>query len=86
MSDKNQTVVGKGVLLEPLLRVEDVAQLLSVEPSTVYEWARMEYIPCVRLGTGKSKPCVRFERHAIEQWIEAKRKAGRVLRIPTDND
>jgi excisionase family DNA binding protein len=71
--------------IDPLLRVEEVAQLLSVEPSTVYEWARMNYIPSIRIGTGKSKPCVRFDRHAIEQWLEAKRKAGRVSRIPTNN-
>jgi excisionase family DNA binding protein len=66
------------------MRVEDVAQLLSVEPTTVYEWARMEYIPSIRLGTGRSKPCVRFDRRAIEQWLEAKRKAGRISRLPSN--
>jgi excisionase family DNA binding protein len=71
--------------LDPLLRVEEVARLLSVEPSTVYEWARMEYIPSIRLGTGKSKPCVRFDRKAIEQWLEARRKAGRSLRVTNNN-
>jgi excisionase family DNA binding protein len=66
----------------PLMRVEDVAELLNVKSSTVYEWARMGYIPSVQLGTGKSKPCVRFDRKAIEQWLAAKSKAGRTTRIP----
>lgn len=66
----------------PLMRVEEVAELLNVEVSTVYEWARMDYIPSIRIGTGKSKPCVRFERGAIEQWLAAKKKPGRTTRVP----
>ena len=66
---------------EPLLRAEQVAEMLNVKVSTVYEWVRMNYLPSIRLGTGDTKPLVRFERSAIEQWLETKRKAGRSRRI-----
>jgi excisionase family DNA binding protein len=88
LSGLNNVATGKsiGVLAQdPLLCATDVAELLGVKTTTVYEWARMGYIPSIRLGTGKLKPCVRFERHAIEQWLNAKRKAGRASRIPKDN-
>jgi len=36
-----------------LLKVHDVAAMLSVQPSTIYQWVSMDYIPCIRLGIGK---------------------------------
>ena len=74
----NSTVV------EPLLRVEDIAELLNVQPSTVYEWVRMDYIPHIRIGVGKKKPLVRFERSAIIRWLEERRREGRLQRVPTN--
>ena len=62
---------------EQLLRAEEIAQLFSVKPRTVYEWARTGFIPNIRLGT-----CVRFERAAVEKWLAAKRKEGRTRRVP----
>ncbi|MBI4454584.1 MAG: helix-turn-helix domain-containing protein [Acidobacteria bacterium] len=50
-----------------LLTVSDVAEMLSVKSSTIYEWARMGYIPSIRLGTGSEKPRVRFDRIEIQQ-------------------
>lgn len=64
-------------MTEPLLRAEELALLLSVKPSTVYEWARSNFIPHVRLGG-----CVRFERAAVEKWLAGRREAGRARRIP----
>lgn len=62
---------------EPLLRAEDIAQFCNVKKRTVYEWARIGYIPSVPLGS-----CVRFERSAVERWLAARRKEGRARRIP----
>lgn len=62
---------------EQLLRAEDVAQLFNVKLATVYEWARIDFIPSIRLGA-----CVRFERTAVEKWLAAKRKEGRARRVP----
>ena len=67
---------------ESLLTAEQVAQMLNVQRSTVYEWARMEYIPHIHLGVGRKKPLVRFSRAAVEQWLERKSKQGRTTRVP----
>ena len=56
--------------------------MLNIKVSTVYEWARMDYIPHVHLGVGKKKPRVRFSRTAVQEWLESKSKQGRTTRIP----
>jgi len=65
-----------------LLKVPDVAGMLSVQPSTVYQWVRMGYLPCIHLGTGKTKPCVRFDEQEILEWLNARRTEGRTTRLP----
>jgi excisionase family DNA binding protein len=60
-------------VVEDLLTVEDVAALLKVKPSWVYERIRSrkgEKLPHVKLGH-----YVRFERAAVEEFIERQRKA-----------
>ena len=79
---RNSAVKGR----EPLLSAAEVAELLHVKRSTVYEWARMNYIPSISLGIGRNKPPVRFDRLAVEEWLESKRKAGRILRIPANKN
>ena len=69
--------------IQPLLRAEDVSRLLSVSVSTVYDWVRWGYIPHVRLGTGKKKPCVRFDLDEIMKWLDARKRQGRTTRVPT---
>ena len=44
-SSEQKVAVTKPIKREPLLTADDVAQLLNVKPTTVYEWARMDYIP-----------------------------------------
>lgn len=51
----------------PLLRPNDVAQLLSVSRAWVYEAARSGRIPSFRLG-GDEGP-LRFVAEDIEQWL-----------------
>jgi excisionase family DNA binding protein len=62
--DANATVP----LVEPLLRAEEVAELLAVRPSTVYELSRRrrDPLPFVRIGRSK-----RFDRRAIAAWVAA---------------
>jgi len=69
--------------MEPLLTAEQVSNILNVRVSTVYEWARMNYIPHIHLGTGRKKPLVRFSPTAVEEWLESKSKPGRTRRVPT---
>jgi excisionase family DNA binding protein len=51
------------------LTVPDVASILSVKESTVYQWAKSGEIPHYRLGR-----IVRFKRKDLEVWIEGHRK------------
>jgi len=56
---------------EELLTVEEVAQLLKVPRSWVYERTRLrgsERLPHVKLGK-----YVRFEESAIRAWVRARR-------------
>ena len=54
----------------PLLTAEDVARLLNIKPSTVYDAAARGRIPAVRLWEGRRRPLIRFRREDIEQLIE----------------
>ena len=60
----------------------EIADLLNVKPSTIYEWCRMDYVPCIRLGTGSKKPCLRFRWSAVETWLQEKEHQGRPTRLP----
>ncbi|WP_354699706.1 HTH DNA binding protein [Paraconexibacter sp. AEG42_29] len=42
----------------------EVAELLTVAPTTVYEWARTGMLPAMRRGR-----VIRFRRWEIEEWI-----------------
>lgn len=53
-------------MTDPLMTVEDVAQLLALPTSTVYEQLRKGIIPG-RLKIGRR---VRISRAALEAWIE----------------
>jgi excisionase family DNA binding protein len=56
------------VLAAPLMRAEEVAGLLSIKTSTVYELSRRRRDPLPSVRIGRSK---RFDRRAIARWIEA---------------
>ena len=56
---------------EPILTGEQVAKLLQVKPSTIYEFTRRrangrDPMPCLRAGK-----FLRFKWSAIEKWLEA---------------
>jgi excisionase family DNA binding protein len=53
-------------LAAPLLRAEEVAELLAVRPSTVYELSRRPRDPLPSIRIGRSK---RFERGAVARWV-----------------
>jgi excisionase family DNA binding protein len=55
-----------------LLTAEQVARMLGVPKSWVYEQSRRGHIPTVNLGRYR-----RYRAEAITQWIEAREAAGR---------
>ena len=67
--------------LPSLINAQEAAQLLGVKPSTVHEWQRFGYLPCVRYGRGK-RQLVRFDIAELSRWIQEKAEAGRTSRIP----
>jgi excisionase family DNA binding protein len=56
------------VLHTPLMRAEEVADLLSIKTSTVYELSRRRHDPLPFVRIGRSK---RFDRRAIARWVNA---------------
>ena len=55
-------------LADPLLRPEEVAKLLSVKPSWIYEKVRAGELPCLRVGRH-----LRFTRTMVEHWLAGQR-------------
>ena len=63
MSDQNAQSV---VLATPLLTAGDVAALLSLPRSSVYEYARRRRDPLPSVLIGRHR---RFDRGQLEQWL-----------------
>lgn len=59
-------------LSEPLLTADDVARLLSLKRSTVFELSRRRGDPLPSVKLGRSK---RFIRPQVEEWV-AKRSVA----------
>ena len=55
-----------------LLTAEEVADLLRVKASTVYDAVTRGRMPAVRLWTGRRRSLLRFRREDIEQFIRDK--------------
>ncbi|HEV3002092.1 MAG TPA: helix-turn-helix domain-containing protein [Solirubrobacteraceae bacterium] len=64
-----------GVTLDrPLLTAEDVASLLAVPRSSVYEYARRRADPLPSLVIGRHR---RFDRRTVERWLAAQATVAR---------
>ena len=55
-----------------LLNVQEVAKLIGVRPSTIYQWTSQEYIPHIKVGK-----LVRFDRNEILKWLNSLKTVGR---------
>ena len=55
---------------EPLLTAVDVARLLAIPRSSVYEYARRQADPLPSLGVGRHR---RFYRSHVEEWLTRQR-------------
>lgn len=59
---------------ETLLNIQQVADYLQLNHSTVYQWAQQGRLPAIKLG-GRW----RFRRAAIEEWLDAQARQPIVL-------
>ena len=68
--DQPMEVKAGAALAEPLLTANDVAQLLRVPRSSVYEYARRLHEPLPSLRIGRHR---RFDRGSVERWLARQR-------------
>lgn len=59
-----------------LLTAADVADLLQVGRSTIYEWSRRGDLPCVVLRRGRGRAVRRWAPSDVEAFIRAGRSGG----------
>lgn len=52
-----------------LLTIHEVADILKTKPKTIYQWAELGQIPCIKLNR-----CLRFDLHDILNWINSCKK------------
>jgi len=55
-----------------LLNVQEVAELIGVKPSTIYQWTSQGFIPHVKIGK-----LVRFNEDDVMKWVDATKTGGR---------
>ncbi len=55
--------------VEKLWTAQQVAEVLSVKPSTVYDAVYRGVLPVVRLWKGRRRALIRFRRVDIEEFI-----------------
>jgi excisionase family DNA binding protein len=55
-----------------ILTVPDVADMLRVKPKTLYQWAELGLIPCIKLNG-----CLRFISDEIHEWLKSCKKEAR---------
>jgi len=46
-----------------IVTVKELSELLKVKVKTLYQWAELGQIPCIKLNG-----CLRFDLEDIEQW------------------
>ena len=67
--------------MDKLLKPEEVAELLGVEKSTIYQWTHQGFIPHVKL-----RNLVRFRPKAIAEWVQKREQPGRAKRLIAPSD
>jgi len=58
--------------MNKLLTTEEIAELLGVRESTIYQWTQQGFIPHVKLGR-----LVRFREADITKWLDERSENGR---------
>ena len=58
--------------MEKLLTPQEIAEVLGVQPSTIYQWTHQGYIPHIKIGK-----FVRFKEKDVERWVEKKANNGK---------
>ncbi len=59
--------------MDALLTPQQIADLLGVKVSTIYQWTHQGFIPHAKIGK-----FVRFNMPEIEKWVQQRSTAGRM--------
>lgn len=52
-----------------ILTVRELSEILKVKPKTLYQWAELNQIPCMKLNG-----CLRFDLDEILKWLQTCKK------------
>lgn len=63
-----------------LLTIKEVAEILGMQPSTIYKWAQEKMLPAIKMGR-----TWRFRRTSINLWLAQREEAGSIG-SPADMD
>ncbi len=58
---------GRKVKMDKLLTIDELAEVLSVKKSTIYQWVHLGLIPHIKMGR-----LLRFKKEDIEKWLLSK--------------
>lgn len=64
--------------MDKLLTPQEVADLLQVRKSTIYQWTHQGFIPHIKLR----KNVLRFRHDRVMEWLEKRSVKGRTERVP----
>jgi len=53
-----------------LLTIKELSEILKVKVKTIYQWAELGQIPCIKLNG-----CLRFDLADINAWINNSKKS-----------
>jgi len=53
--------------MDKLLTIDDLARILNVKKSTIYQWVHMRLIPYIKVGR-----FVRFREKDIQRWLKSR--------------
>ncbi|MEW6686073.1 MAG: helix-turn-helix domain-containing protein [Candidatus Edwardsbacteria bacterium] len=62
--------------MDRFLNIQQLSEILSVKPMTIYGWIHDGIIPYLKLGR-----LVRFSEREIQEWLNKKRREGRVKKV-----
>lgn len=61
--------------MEKLLTSEQLAEMLQVKLSTIYQWTHTGFVPFIKVGR-----LIRFRESDVVKWLEKRNNPGRLKR------
>ena len=62
--------------MEPLLTADEVARILNVKVSTIYDGVYRGLLPAIRVWKGRRRSLIRFSGDDLKAFIVSKRTRG----------